>query len=72
MIGVPKDPILFRERLWCPSQCGLNLQSAQREVPITLKWQKNQKRGPVPSAQASREVIQIDTVHFGAVFTFTT
>jgi len=35
------------------------------------KWKKNQKRGPVPHAQAPREVIQMDTVDFGAVFAFT-
>lgn len=38
---------------------------------LRSKWQKNQKRGPVPVAQAPREVIQMDTVDFGAVFAFT-
>lgn len=37
---------------------------------LRSKWQKNQKRGPVPVAQAPREVIQMDTVDFGAVFAF--
>lgn len=38
---------------------------------LRSKWQKNQKRGPVPVAQAPREVIQMDTVLFGRVFAFT-
>ena len=38
---------------------------------IRSKWKKNQKRGHVPSAQAPREVIQMDTVLFGNVFAFT-
>ena len=31
----------------------------------------NQKRGPVPEATQPRQVVQMDTVHFGAVFAFT-
>ncbi len=31
----------------------------------------NQRRGVLPGAQAPRQVLQIDTVHFGAVFAFT-
>ncbi len=31
----------------------------------------NQKRGVVPQAQAARQVVQVDTVHFGHVFAFT-
>lgn len=38
---------------------------------LRSKWKKNQKRGPVPAAQAPREVIQMDTVLFGEVFAFT-
>ncbi len=38
---------------------------------LRSKWQKNQKRGPVPAAQAPREVLQMDTVLFGEVFAFT-
>lgn len=30
-----------------------------------------QQRGPVPEAQAPRQVVQVDTVHFGMVFAFT-
>ena len=30
-----------------------------------------QQRGPVPQAAAARQVVQVDTVHFGAVFAFT-
>ena len=32
---------------------------------------RNHKRGPVPQAEAARQVVQVDTVHFGAVFAFT-
>ncbi len=38
---------------------------------LRSKWSKNQKRGPVPEADAPRQVVQMDTVHFGAVFAFT-
>jgi transposase len=38
---------------------------------IKSKWKKNQKRGPVPVAEKAREVIQMDTIDFGAVFAFT-
>ena len=30
-----------------------------------------QQRGPVPQAAAARQVVQVDTVHFGSVFAFT-
>jgi transposase InsO family protein len=35
------------------------------------KHRKNKVRGPVPRAQAAREVVQMDTVLFGDVFAFT-
>ena len=38
---------------------------------IRSKWKKNQKRGPVPGAQAAREVVQMDTIDFGGLFAFT-
>lgn len=38
---------------------------------LRSKWSKNQKRGPVPEAEAARQVVQMDTVHFGQVFAFT-
>ena len=38
---------------------------------LRSKWKKNQVRGPVPKADKPREVIQMDTVDFGAVFAFT-
>lgn len=38
---------------------------------IKSKWKKNGKRGPVPVASHSREVIQMDTIDFGAIFAFT-
>jgi hypothetical protein len=38
---------------------------------LRSKWSKNQKRGDVPQAEAARQVVQMDTVHFGDVFAFT-
>lgn len=38
---------------------------------LRSKWKKNQIRGPIPEANSPREVIQMDTVDFGAVFAFT-
>jgi transposase InsO family protein len=38
---------------------------------LRSKRQKNKVRGPVPAAQAAREVVQMDTVLFGKVFAFT-
>lgn len=38
---------------------------------LRSKWQKNKSRGPIPVAQAARQVIQMDTVLFGEVFAFT-
>lgn len=38
---------------------------------LRSKWKKNQTRGPIPHAQAPREVIQMDSVDFGGVFAFT-
>ena len=38
---------------------------------LRSKWKKNQKRGTVIKATKPREVIQMDTVHFGMVFAFT-
>lgn len=38
---------------------------------LRSKWKKNQLRGPIPEADRPREVIQMDTVDFGAIFAFT-
>jgi len=38
---------------------------------LRSKWQKNRPRGSIPTAQAARQVIQMDTVLFGDVFAFT-
>lgn len=38
---------------------------------LRSKWKKNTARGPIPEANWPREVIQMDTVDFGAVFAFT-
>lgn len=38
---------------------------------LRSKWKRNQLRGPIPKASNPREVIQMDTVDFGAVFAFT-
>jgi len=53
-----------------------NLVSISQRQPFTRsllrnKWKKNQKRGNVTKATKPREVIQMDTVHFGMVFAFT-
>ena len=37
---------------------------------IKSKWKKYHKRGPVPVATHAREVIQMDTVDFGEIFSF--
>lgn len=38
---------------------------------LRSKWKKNQHRGNVTQATKPREVIQMDTVHFGMVYAFT-
>lgn len=38
---------------------------------LRSKWKKNQKRGSVEHSTKPREVIQMDTVHFGMVYAFT-
>lgn len=38
---------------------------------LRSKWKKNQKRGTPVKATKPREVIQMDTVHFGMVYAFT-
>lgn len=38
---------------------------------LRSKWKKNQHRGNVQHATKPREVIQMDTVHFGTVYAFT-
>ena len=38
---------------------------------LRSNWQKNKPRGAVPVAQAARQALQMDTVLFGKVFTFT-
>lgn len=35
------------------------------------KWKKNRARGPVPQAQAPREVVQMDSLDLGEVYAFT-
>lgn len=37
---------------------------------LRSKWKKNQKRGPIPKANKPREVVQMDTMDFGEIFTF--
>jgi transposase len=37
---------------------------------LRTRWKKNQKRGPVPNAEAPPEVIEMDTVDFGEIFAF--
>lgn len=38
---------------------------------LRSKWKKNKCRGPVPRAYKPREVVQMDSVDFGAVYAFT-
>lgn len=38
---------------------------------LRSRWRKNHPRGPVPVAQAARQVLQMDSVVFGEVFAFT-
>lgn len=38
---------------------------------LRSKWKKNQYRGTVTQATAPRQIIQMDSVHFGMVFAFT-
>jgi len=38
---------------------------------IRSKWKKNRPRGPIPRAVKPRQVIQMDTIDFGALFAFT-
>ena len=38
---------------------------------LRSKWQKNTRRGDAPEADAPRQVVQMDTIHFGRVFAFT-
>lgn len=38
---------------------------------LRKKGRRNQVRGVVPTASAARQVVQVDTVHFGGVFAFT-
>lgn len=42
-----------------------------QKYKLRSKWKKNQKRGTPGKATKPREVIQMDTVHFGTVFAFT-
>ena len=43
---------------------------AQKYV-LRSRKPRYQQRGPIPQAQAPRQVVQFDTVHFGWVFAFT-
>lgn len=46
-------------------------QILSEKYTLKTRWKKNKKRGTVPHAHKSREVIQMDTVDFGEVFAFT-
>lgn len=39
-------------------------------VRLRSKWQRNQKRGPIPKAKKPKEIIQMDTMDFGEIFSF--
>lgn len=59
------------------SEFGIHLSATtiykilSEKYKLRSKWKKNQKRGTVIKATKPREVIQMDTVHFGMVFAFT-
>ena len=38
---------------------------------IRPDWQKNKVRGPIPKASMPREVVQMDSIDFGALYAFT-
>jgi transposase InsO family protein len=42
-----------------------------RHLRLRPKGRRNRLRGPVPRAKAPREVIQMDTVHFGGLYAYT-
>jgi hypothetical protein len=46
-------------------------QVLKEKYQIRSRWQKNQVRGPVPTASQPRQVIQMDTIDFGDVYAFT-
>lgn len=42
-----------------------------KHLRLRAKGRRNKPRGPVPQAEAPRQVIQMDTIDFGAVYAFT-
>jgi transposase InsO family protein len=42
-----------------------------KNLQLRPKGRRNRKRGPVPRAKAPRQVIQMDTVDFGALYAYT-
>ncbi len=42
-----------------------------RSLHLRAKGRRNRRRGPVPRATGPRQVLQLDTVDFGAVYAFT-
>lgn len=38
---------------------------------LRSRWKKNQVRSPIPKATQPRQVVQMDTIDFGAIFAFT-
>lgn len=65
----------IQEYLWNEYKIHLSVETIYKvlreKYQLRSKWKKNQKRGPVPTANKPREVIQMDTVDFGYVFAFT-
>ena len=64
-------------RYFLDKEYGISLASSKiyeilaEKYMLRSKWRKNQLRGPVPTAWKPREVIQMDTIDFGALFAFT-
>jgi transposase InsO family protein len=61
---------------WLQRKHGITVSVAQiyrilrRHFTLRSKWKKWTKRPPLPKAEAPRQVIQVDTVHLGELFSF--
>lgn len=64
-------------QLYLEEELGIHLSTTTiyeilaEKYKLRSKWKKNQHRGELVKATKPREVIQMDTVHFGMVFAFT-
>ncbi len=64
-------------QLYLEEEFGIHLSTTTiyeilaEKYKLRSKWKKNQSRSELVKATKPREVIQMDTVHFGMVFAFT-